>query len=230
MNFTEKNVLQETLFSLYLRLNGYFVSGFIVHAPKGNTTEIDALAVRFPHHTEQAREVNPCNKLVISDDKVDFLICEVKGGNRRPQFNPALRGNNEAMTSVLNRFGAFNNDCTEELATKVSEAIQPESIRKFSSFPQVDIDVNSKIRCILVVPDQNRPKTNPKPYIYGDDILSYIWSCFRPIQNREACDVEYRHWNLWGEQYKHLVEYFKDTRRETPGPIEDIYKHFDINV
>jgi hypothetical protein len=29
----KKHDLQETLVSLYLRLNGYFVSGFIVHAP-----------------------------------------------------------------------------------------------------------------------------------------------------------------------------------------------------
>ena len=33
--------VQETLMSLYLRLNGYVVSGFIVHAQNGATTEMN---------------------------------------------------------------------------------------------------------------------------------------------------------------------------------------------
>ena len=53
---------QEQLSALYLRLNGFFVSGFIVHAPQNefndkgeprkNRTEVDVLAVRFPHNIE----------------------------------------------------------------------------------------------------------------------------------------------------------------------------------
>ena len=52
--------LQELLAALYLRLNGYFPSGFIAHASVGNLTEIDILAVRFPDHRELEREVEPC--------------------------------------------------------------------------------------------------------------------------------------------------------------------------
>lgn len=48
----DRSDIQETLVSLYLRLNGYFVSGFIVHAVYGVETELDVLAVRFPRHEE----------------------------------------------------------------------------------------------------------------------------------------------------------------------------------
>jgi hypothetical protein len=51
----DRSDVQETLVSLYLRLNGYFVSGFIVHAQTGAKTEMDVLAVRFPNQRESSR-------------------------------------------------------------------------------------------------------------------------------------------------------------------------------
>lgn len=44
----DKSDIQETLVLLYLRLNGYFGTGFIVHAPQRNKTEMDVLAIRLP--------------------------------------------------------------------------------------------------------------------------------------------------------------------------------------
>ena len=55
----DKSDIQDTLVSLYLRLNGYFVSGFIVHASSGVGTEIDVLAVRFPQHEEPSGRFSP---------------------------------------------------------------------------------------------------------------------------------------------------------------------------
>lgn len=75
----DRSDVQENLFSLYLRLNGYFVSGFIVHATVGTKTELDALAVRFPHHREPDREIGPDPVLETSGAVLDFLICEVTG-------------------------------------------------------------------------------------------------------------------------------------------------------
>ena len=75
-----KSDIQETLVSLYLRLNGYFVSGFIVHAPHQVGTELDVLAVRFPRYIEPEREVHGCEHLAIPSEKIDFIVGEVKGG------------------------------------------------------------------------------------------------------------------------------------------------------
>ncbi|MEE9214556.1 MAG: hypothetical protein V3U54_07140 [Thermodesulfobacteriota bacterium] len=88
----EKSTLQEKLAALYLRLNGYFVSGFIVHAPieyqnaAGETrrvkTELDILAVRFPFNREPERVVLPSTYIDVSNSHIDNVIGEVKGGLR----------------------------------------------------------------------------------------------------------------------------------------------------
>jgi hypothetical protein len=70
----EKGEIQETLVSLYLRLNDFFVSGFIVHASHGVGTEMDVLAVRFPSHKEPEREVQPCRYLAVPTDHIDSLL------------------------------------------------------------------------------------------------------------------------------------------------------------
>ena len=50
---------QEAVVTLYLRLNSYFTSGFIVHsdAPGHNTAELDVLVVRLPHNAEPQRDI-----------------------------------------------------------------------------------------------------------------------------------------------------------------------------
>lgn len=104
----DKSDIQETLVSLYLRLNGYFVSGFIAHADNGVRTEMDVLAVRFPLHSEPEREVLPCERLVVPTDRIDFVVAEVKGGSRNVRFNPAFWRNPDSIRAVLRRFGAFD--------------------------------------------------------------------------------------------------------------------------
>jgi hypothetical protein len=103
----DRSDVQETLVHLYLRLNGYFVSGYIVQAPHGATTELDVLAVRFPRHEEAEREI-PCSEhLAIPAERIDFVVGEVKGGTGNVNFNVRFRNNPAAVRSVLNRFGAF---------------------------------------------------------------------------------------------------------------------------
>lgn len=223
-----KSDVQENLFSLYLRLNGYFVSGFIVHAGRGNKTEMDALAVRFPYHREPEREIGPSAVLDTSDSLMDFLACEVKGGGHGVNFNVKFRENEEAIASVLCRFGAFTDQEIQSLIPKIKGSLRPEKIQKSQKFPTLDIPrINSRLRFLLVAPDQKRGTNSQKPYIYGDDMISYIWDCFRPEIRRQRCDVIYDK-NLWGEQYIELVEYFKDKSLIAPGDIESIYAHFRL--
>lgn len=205
------------------------MTGFIVHASQGNTTELDALAVRFPYHKEPEREIGPCEKLSASNEKIEFLICEVKGGSKNAKFNNAFRSNKSALVSVLNRIGAFNNDSVvDQVADKLLNIMKPESINKTNSIPKIDVaDSNFQVRCILAAPDQVRPNANAKPYIYGDDIINYIWQCFRPENRREACGTIYN-WDLWGEQYQKLVVYFKDKERNSPGSMDDLYSYFEV--
>src|SRR5690348_9082718 len=94
---------REDLVALYLRLNGYFSTGFIIHSPAHNNiyTEIDSLSIRHPHNAEPEREILPSPSLEPSSEQTDLLICEVKGRGQLLQLNDALRDNTGAIESAL---------------------------------------------------------------------------------------------------------------------------------
>lgn len=58
MRWTKPEV-NEALATLYLRLNGYFTTGLILHSPDWgeNRTELDCVAIRHPNHSQPERGV-----------------------------------------------------------------------------------------------------------------------------------------------------------------------------
>lgn len=87
----------------YLRLNGYLtVPNFILHPQR---TEADVLAVRFPYSKEVVgRNMRVDENLVLRDDKIDFIIAEVKRG--RCKLNgPWTKSNTKNMHYVLKWLG-----------------------------------------------------------------------------------------------------------------------------
>ena len=109
MDAKEKSQIQEQLVRLYLRLNGYLSSGYIIHSDEhGNiNSETDVLAVRFPNNCEPERNVPPDAILHTSDTHTDFLVCEVKSHGKSPQFNSPLKNNTENMHKILRWLGAL---------------------------------------------------------------------------------------------------------------------------
>ncbi len=219
----DKSDLQEVLAALYLRLNGYFLSGFIAHAPVGNLTEIDILAVRFPGHKETEREVKPCAHLHPPNDCIDFVLGEVKGGKKNPKFNPKFHQRPDVVEKVLNRIGAFSNEEIADLVPKVIAAARPEIWRKRDDFPALPVpNLRAQLRLILFAPDRTRDLKYRRPMIYGDDMVNFIWKCLRPTSPRVGCAVDYDR-KLWGHEFNALVAYFKNWTLEAPGKIEDVY-------
>jgi hypothetical protein len=83
----------ETFVRWYLRFNGYLgVENFVVHEPRAGRvnqgTESDILAVRFPYSHEDPGtplQLDPRLQAGMPNAPVvDFVIAEVKGGNRAP--------------------------------------------------------------------------------------------------------------------------------------------------
>ena len=226
----EKSDIQETLVSLYLRLNGYFVSGFIVHASRGVGTEMDVLAVRFPRHKEPAREIQPCDHLAIPAEGIDFIVGEVKGGSNNVNFNVRFRDDPEAIRTVLQRFGAFTDAEIDRVRAAVPGILEPGKLKRSASFPELDVALceaagihKGKLRFVPFAAEQCRSSGAIRPYVFEDDLLSFVWRCFRPEQQRRRCDVRYNY-ELWGPQFVRLVSYFKDASRTAPGTIQDIYQ------
>jgi hypothetical protein len=191
---------------------------------------MDALAIRFPYHQEPEREISHSPVLGTSDWLLDFFVCEVKGGTGNVNFNVSFREDTEVIASVLRRSGAFTDEEISGLVPRIKDVLRPANIRNSREYPTIDIPrINSRLRFLLVAPDQKRGTNGQKPYIFGDDMISYIWECFRPKVQRQSCGVRYN-WNLWGEQYTKLVTYFKDKDRRDPGDIEGIYSYFGLSA
>jgi len=224
-----KSDIQETLFTLFLRLNGYFLTGYISHAPQGkrNRTEIDTLAVRFPNHVEPCLNIDPCPALKVPRDSVDCLICEVKGGNRQINFNSAFREDQRSIRDSLCRIGILTVDEVDAVIPQIVSVLKPSTIKKQSTFPTIPIcNGRAQLRFILVAAEQTRGARNHGPYLYGDDLIEDIWRHFRPNIPRPESDTRYNR-DLWGEEYKFLVKYFKDREQQKPGTIEDIYAQYE---
>lgn len=230
-----KSDVEETLVHLYLRLNGYFTSSYIVHAPVGVTTELDVLAVRFPQHQEPEREI-PCDKhLAIPADHIDFVVGEVKSSGGNLNFNRRFRDNPDAIRSVLQRFGAFPKDEIDLVVKAVPQLLDPAQLQIAVSFPETDLRLwadasacRAKLRFIPFAIGQTRAMAGNKPYIFQDDIINFIWECFRPSLRRPASDVRYN-FELWGFQFTPMVRCFKERERTSPPTLAELYYAYGVS-
>ena len=230
----DKSDIQETLVHLYLRLNGYFSIGYIVHAVHGVATELDVLAVRFPRYEEPEREILCSTHLTIPTDRIDFVVGEVKGGANNVNFNAKFRQNPDAVRSTLQRFGAFSCGEIDRAVKSVPELLHPNQLRRARSFPEIQLSLwgdesahRATLRFIPFATEQARVMGDTRPYIFQDDIIGFVWDCFRPERRRVLCDVRYN-FELWGPQFEQIVQYFKDAFRTTPGTIEDLYDAYGL--
>lgn len=219
--------IEEALVSLYLRLNGYFTTGFIVHAPYRNKTEVDILAVRFPLHSEPEREIGLCPALTPPHDRIDFIIGEVKGG-AKPKFNAQLRNGPEAVRSVLRRVGAFSDDAIVELVPRIQSLLDPLVITRTAEIPKIELhrdqcfsQVPAQIRLPLFAMGKNRQVHSRSGYVFGSEVLEYVWKCLVPEKERCDCAASYN-FEQWGPQYVLLVRYFKDRALMGPGSVSDL--------
>jgi hypothetical protein len=115
----------ETLVRWYLRFNGYLaVENFVVHEPRDGRVdqgmECDILAVRFPHSREDVGAPLPIDEALVPQvdgrPVIDFVIAEVKGGNRA-QLNsvwttPSTPDKVRRVAYLLRWLGPFERDDT----------------------------------------------------------------------------------------------------------------------
>lgn len=234
--------IQEQLATLYLRLNGYFTSGFIVHAPRAeyndagelrrNRSELDVLAVRFPHNAEPEREVGPSPFLDVSSEFIDILICEVKGGtNKAPQFNSGLRQNPNSVRSVLRWVGLYDDEQIVKLIPPVIKILATqnpndhESYREYIPSEEINRGLKTRIRAILFAPDRPPSQRGQTKFIHGEEMIDYIWLCLQPDKPRLNCETRYD-FGLWSG-HEQLVRFFKTTEHK-PAEIRNVYAALDV--
>lgn len=229
-NGKERSLLQENLVKLYLRLNGYFTTGFIVHSDchGKNKTEIDVLAVRLPYNSEPEREVGPSVFIPIKEEKTNLLICEVKSIGQQLQFNDALRSHPKTMRSILQWSGLFKENETESLSESICETMNNQN-QNTENIKCIDGPRNTSVIPLLSSPERINRRNNQPFFLHGNEIFSYIWRCMCPAENRICCSTNYD-FTAWGREFFPIVNYFKSRIVDKgPGTIKELYKHLNIS-
>jgi hypothetical protein len=226
----KRSALQEKLVALYLRLNGYFTTGLILHSPNDNEVEgeIDIIGVRFRGHSQPDRVID-CSELleIPKDSEIDIIVGEVKGSKKALQFNESLRLYPDRLQKLFKWIGIINAEDMKNIIDEFIEIVTPREIQSSKSFPAIPKN-NFTIRPILFAPDRPQPRDNQAKYIQGDELINYCWKCFRPEYRRQTCETDYKAVNNWGEQFERLVGYFKDKDKKEPGDVTELYQHFKI--
>lgn len=215
--------VQEQLLRLYLRLNGFFTSGFIVHSAQSgkNKTEIDTVAVRFPNSREPERQIESDPWLDLSRENIELAICEVKTAKVR--FNEAFYSDPEAIRSLLRWAGMFSEDDLDVVVSRVREVLVPEKnpkplIRRTAPYGGI------VVRALLFCPELKRPRSNQPWFVGGDDAIGFVFDCLSPASPKATCATNYGAVQ-WAELYG-LVDFFKSWREQHPPTFLDVRKCF----
>jgi hypothetical protein len=223
-----KGDLQEALVTLYLRLNGYFTTGFIVQSsrPGRVTTELDVLAIRFPNNSEPERIIGGAPELDRWAGGIDFIIGEVKSYGDPLQFNAAVRCD-AAVMSILRWWGHLTEEEIIQKREDVLRILQP--LPNTTAAPEVPCPRGARVRTILFSPETRNRRPEQAWFITGPQIFRYVFDCLHPPQPRDTCATNYGA-GQWGTGLGPLVGYFKEPGRTAPGDLNDLLTHLGVNA
>lgn len=226
MDDRKRSKLQEDLVSLYLRLNGFFVTSFIVHSPVygHNATEIDALALRLPFNSEPERQIGPDKLLDLSSKHADLALCEVKSNGQSLQFNRPLYADPGPVTSLLRWSGLFEEEEVHSMAVAVSQALTPQNVAAPEA-PMVFGPRGIRVRGLLFGPEHQPRKRNQPWFVSGAELFQYVWRCLCPETPRVSCSTAYDP-QVWGDR-EPIVRYFKSRGAEGAGNMDTLYEFID---
>lgn len=224
LNDWTKPKIHEALCVLYLRLNGYFTTGLVVHSPEwgNNYTEIDCLAVHHPNHIQPDRGIGPSPFLTLRDDRIDLLICEVKSIPSEVAFNERLWSDPIVVERVLQWAGIISNNeiprVVEQLRPILREGLN-------ATYAQNGVlTTGIRVRGLLCCPAATEAELPHGWCLLGPEILRYANECFNPTVIRDTCSTRYN-FNLWGSCLAPIVDYFKSLGSGTASSLEALYKH-----
>jgi hypothetical protein len=212
--------LQEHLLRLYLRLNGFFTSGFIVHSSESakNKTEVDTIAVRFPNNGEPERQVKPDSWLDLSKHHVEFAICEAK---TKPRFNRALYSDTRAIETILRWGGMFTQATLIKLVPEVQGILSPES-KPTPIIRRTEPHDGVIVRSLLFCPKLAGPDAKQSWFVGSDAAFKFIFSCLSPASQPPTCGRRYGA-AQWAELAP-LVNLFKKWGGSAPPTYEAFEK------
>jgi hypothetical protein len=219
-----KPEVHEALATLYLRLNGYFTTGLILHSPEWgqNRTELDCFAIRHPNHSQPEREVQSSEFLAIPKGEVNLIICEVKSSLKGLTFNEPLRTDPRALRALLRWAVVFD----EPQIESVAERLQP-LLKSDVTAEAVRNGVREglyRVRPLLCCPPVSEIDIADQWCLVGTEVFRFANKCFNPPNKRDSCSTRYN-FEQWGYALRPLIEYFKNVGSGNTPNLDDLYSH-----
>jgi hypothetical protein len=214
-----KSDVHEALAALYLRLNGYFTTGLILHSPEwGQTqTDIDCLAIRHLHHSQDGRNLGTAEFLDDSEKVTDLILCEVKGDPNQLRFNKPIRTEPEALHATLRWAGIFDDTQIESVVVRLQLLLQQDVA--LGTARDGVLEGRFRVRALLCCP--TLACTVPDRWLLtGDEIFDYVGRCFNPAEPLASCSTRYN-FQQWGYPLTPIVQWLKE--RPDPLTLEALY-------
>lgn len=174
-----KPVTLESIAYWYFRLNGCLtIPNFVVHPDRGKDqeTEVDVLAVRFPHRAENL--VRPMkDDPVLARDKlrIRLLLAEVKT-TQCALNGPWTKRNRQNMQRVLSAVGIIHRDMTDHVA---------ENLYDVGFFQDTQLYIS--LFCIGSHCSEGLAERYPEvPQITWDHVLAFIFQRFTDYKNQKV--------------------------------------------
>lgn len=222
----KKSDVNEALATLYLRLNGYFTTGLILHSSEWgqSRTEIDCVAIRQPHHTQPERGLESSPFLQVRGGELDLIICEVKSNPKEVKFNDRIRSDYEARCALLRWAGIFD----ESKVPSVAERLRP--LLETDIGPEEAcvgiLEGSCRVRPLLCCPPCPESERAGRWWLIGSELFCFAKECLSPSARRSACSTRYD-FQLWGYALSPIVEYFKN--RGGDSDLDDLYRHLGVS-
>lgn len=214
----------DALAVLYLRLAGYFTTGFVAHSPTwGKTrTDIDCLAVRHSYHSHPDIQVPPPAFLSLSAGQADLLICEVKSNPQSPGFNRSLCEDGEVLGNALRWSGLLSDKDLGDAVSAFPKLLDGK-VRRDVALAGIVVG-KVRLRALLVVPPLDQKDCQDKWWLVGDEIFRFIAERLNPLALRQTCSTHYNY-GQWGRDLSPLVKYIKSCESGPAPTLDGLYQN-----
>jgi hypothetical protein len=203
----------ESLTRLYLRLKGYIVSNLILHSDQdGNSkSELDVVAIRMPHHSQEYRWVEVQDYLDCSDTRIEILLGDVKNYTKldNVKFNKGLRKDKESIKQLIDWLGVYEN-VTDDQINKFENNLNLHRDKELNGFAEFVEDLSLgkfKFKFTFFCPSLTQWDGKGFKYIHGKEMIDFAWECLNEARKVKTCSRRYD-FGGWNE-LEYYVKFFK---------------------
>jgi len=191
-------ISSEKLAYWYFRLNGFLtIENFVVHPDRGTQqcTDIDLLAVRFPHRAELLEvPMEDDKRLILEPQKIRIILAEVKIG--RIELNKAWTNpSRKNIQRMLRAVGAIEQERVEDVSDEIYT-------NRWYEEPNYVISMC----CLGRTKNQDLLKRYPKmPQLTWEEVLSFVHQRFKIYHQQKR---QHGQWDKTGQTlWKYAKKY-----------------------